>query len=92
MAEMPDRLFNESPSLSLPADRSRRYPRILLVLFLCTLPLINPIVYGDGVGYCAYVRAQLIEHNFDFTHDYQHANPNFREQRNQATESLASNN
>jgi len=69
MAETPARLFNESP----PVDRSRRYTRILLVLFLCTLPLVNPIVHGDGVGYYAYVRAPLIEHNFDFAHNYQHA-------------------
>jgi len=33
-------------------------------LFLCTLPLVNPIVHGDGVGYYAYVRAPLIDHNF----------------------------
>jgi len=46
-------------------DRSRRYPRILLLLFLCTLPLVNLIVHGDGVGYYAYVRAPLIEHDFD---------------------------
>jgi hypothetical protein len=31
-------------------DRSRRYTRIPLILFLCTLPLVNPIVHGDGVG------------------------------------------
>jgi hypothetical protein len=37
----------------------------LLIFFLCTLPLVNPIVHGDGVGYYAYVRAPLIEHNFD---------------------------
>jgi len=76
MAETPAVLFNASPRLSPPApavDRSRRYTRILLILFLCTLPLVNPIVHGDGVGYYAYVRAPLIEHNFDFAHNYQHA-------------------
>src|SRR5215469_12636784 len=55
-------LVNESPGLSPPAppvDRSRRYTRILWILFLCTLPLVNPIVHGDGVGYYAYVRAPL---------------------------------
>ena len=67
-------LFNESPGLNEsppPVDRSRRYTRILVILFLCTLPLVNPIVHGDGVGYYAYVRAPLIEGNFDFPHDYQ---------------------
>ena len=77
MAETPARLFNESP----PADRSRRYPRILLILFLCTLPLVNPIVHGDGVGYYAYVRAPLIQHNLRFEEDWRHANLNFSQSR-----------
>src|SRR6516165_1407269 len=79
MAETPAVLSTESPSLPPPVDRSRRYPRILLLLFLCTLPLVNPIVHGDGVGYYANVRAPLIEHSFRL--DYQHANPNSRDQR-----------
>jgi hypothetical protein len=45
-----------------------------------TLPLVNPIAHGDGVGYYAYVRAALIELNLDFTQDYQYANPSFRGQ------------
>jgi len=54
MVEMPGVVSTESPSLPppvdrSPVDRSRRYPRILLILFLCTLPLVNPIVHGDGV-------------------------------------------
>jgi hypothetical protein len=53
--------------------------RILLVTFLFTLPLLNPWVRGDGVGYYAYARAPLIEHNLDFTRDYQFANDSFRE-------------
>jgi hypothetical protein len=53
----------------------------LLVIFVLTLPLLNPWVRGDGVGYYAYARAPLIEHNLDFTHDYQFANESFREAR-----------
>ena len=64
MAETPAVLFHESPGPPAPEDRSRRYTRILVILFLCTLPLVNPIVHGDGVGYYAYVRGPLIEHNF----------------------------
>jgi len=56
-------------------DHSRRYTRILLILFLCTLPLVNPIVHGDGVGYYAYARAPLIEQNLDSTEDYRYADP-----------------
>ncbi len=53
----------------------------LVILFVLTLPLINPWVRGDGVGYYAYARAPLIEHSLDFTHDYQEANESFREGR-----------
>ena len=63
-------LLNESPEFSPPVDRSRRYPRILLIVFLCALQLVNPIVHGDGVGYYAYVRAPL---RLDFTQDFPQA-------------------
>lgn len=43
--------------------------------------MLNPWVRGDGVGYYAYARAPLIQHNLDFTSDYQHANESFRENR-----------
>lgn len=60
---------------------SHKAERFLLVLFLLSLPLLNPWVRGDGVGYYAYARAPLIEHSLDFTHDYQQANTSFRENR-----------
>jgi hypothetical protein len=59
----------------------RRLEISLLVIFVLTLPLLNPWVRGDGVGYYAYARAPLIEHDLDFTHDYQFANESFREGR-----------
>ena len=59
----------------------RRLEISLLVIFVMTLPLLNPWIRGDGVGYYAYARAPLIEHNLDFTHDYQFANASFREAR-----------
>jgi hypothetical protein len=59
----------------------RALESLLLVLFLLSLPLVNPWVRGDGVGYYAYARAPLIEHSLDFTHDYQAANESFREGR-----------
>jgi hypothetical protein len=51
------------------------------VLFLLSLPMLNPWVRGDGVGYYAFARAPLIQHNLDFTRDYQEANTSFRENR-----------
>jgi hypothetical protein len=43
-----------------------RYHKALLVLFLATLPFVNPMVRGDGVGYYAYLRALLVQHNLRF--------------------------
>lgn len=55
-----------------------QYEKALTILFLLTLPLINPWVRGDGVGYYAYARAMLIEHRLDFEADWQNANTSFR--------------
>lgn len=65
-------------------QQQRRFELFLLLLFLLTVPLLNPWVRGDGVGYYAYARAPLIEHSLDFSHDYQHANESFRENRLEA--------
>ncbi len=67
---------------SLAQPSPARFPeRLLFVLFLFSLPLLNPWVRGDGVGYYALARAPLIEHSFDFSHDYLSANASFREAR-----------
>jgi Dolichyl-phosphate-mannose-protein mannosyltransferase len=58
--------------------RSSKYERILVLLFLLTLPLSNPWVRGDGVGYYAFGRAILIGGNLDFTKDWLDANSSFR--------------
>jgi len=50
--------------------------------FLSAPSLSSILGFAAGVGYCALVRAPLIEHNFDFTQDYKFANPKFRDQRN----------
>jgi hypothetical protein len=63
------------------ARPSRKTERLLLLFFLCSLPFLNPWVRGDGVGYYAFARAPLIQHNLDFTEDYRHANESFRDQR-----------
>jgi hypothetical protein len=62
-------------------ERQFRFKRILLVVFLLSLPLINPIVHGDGVGYYAYARAPLIEHSLHFEEDWRHANLYFSQSR-----------
>jgi hypothetical protein len=69
------------PLNTAPYIKSRALEYALVILFVLTLPLVNPWVRGDGVGYYAYARAPLIEHSLDFTHDYQAANESFREGR-----------
>src|SRR5438309_11587969 len=53
----------------------------MLILFLVSLPLMNPWVRGDGVGYYAFARALLTQRTLDFEPDYQHANQGFRQAR-----------
>src|SRR5215468_10202741 len=67
-------------SLHPPLEASQRRLEVsLIAIFVLTLPLLNPWVRGDGVGYYGYARAPLIERKLDFTHDYQFANESFRE-------------
>jgi hypothetical protein len=60
---------------------SAPFKRILLLVFLSSLVLVNPIVHGDGVGYYAYARAPLIQHNLRFEEDWRHANLYFSQSR-----------
>jgi hypothetical protein len=56
---------------------SYKSTRILAVLFVITLPLVNPWVRGDGVGYYAYIRSLLVEHRLDFQNDWRAGNLSF---------------
>jgi hypothetical protein len=49
----------------------------LLLLFVLTLSLVNPWVRGDGVGYYAFLRSLLIDHNLRFESDYLAGNQSF---------------
>ena len=57
------------------------YQRALLALFLLSLPLANPWVRGDGVGYYAYARALVVNGNLRFEPDWLHANSSFSANR-----------
>jgi hypothetical protein len=48
------------------------YQKILLIIFVVALPLCNPWVSGDGMGYYAYVRSLLVQHNLRFEADWLH--------------------
>lgn len=64
--------------------RFTKYESLLAIIFLLTLPLSNPWVRGDGVGYYAFARSMLIEHRLDFTKDWLAANTSFRMGRTDA--------
>src|SRR5258708_37144191 len=78
---MSESLSHASANFSAGAPSSVKFVRILLVLFLLSLPLVNPLVHGDGVGYYAYARAPLIQHNLRFEEDWRHANLYFSQAR-----------
>jgi hypothetical protein len=61
--------------------RVRLHLFILFAVFVATLPLVNPLVHGDGVGYYAYLRAPIIQHNLRFEEDWRHANQGFMASR-----------
>jgi hypothetical protein len=63
------------------SQRALKHSLWLASLFVLSMPLMNPWVRGDGVGYYAFARAPLIEHSLDFQHDYQSANDSFRDAR-----------
>lgn len=51
-----------------------RTEKFLVVLFLLTLPFISPRVRGDGIGYYAFARSILIDHNLQFNGDWRDPN------------------
>jgi hypothetical protein len=65
-------------TLENPFKRMSGSHKALLLLFVITLPFVNPWVRGDGVGYYAYVRSMLIEGHLDFEKDWEHANQSFQ--------------
>src|SRR5258708_38681796 len=56
---------------------SSLHVRLLFLLLLLTLPFVNPWVRGDGVGYYAYLRSALIDHDLNFENDYLAGNKSF---------------
>jgi hypothetical protein len=74
------RSYSNAPVTARSSASGSAY-RWLLGLFVLSLILINPWVRGDGVGYYAFARAVLVQHNLDFTADYNAANASFRDAR-----------
>ena len=70
----------DAPVSRIVVSRFSIFPaneKLLFFLFLLTLPLANPWVRGDGVGYYAYLRSALIDHDLRFENDYLAGNESF---------------
>src|SRR5262249_55878891 len=79
-SSVPLRLTPSSGAMTTVSKRSAlvlTHPGVLLVVFLLTLPLVNPWVRGDGVGYYAYLHSLLIDHDLNFENEWRNANPSF---------------
>ena len=75
-----DRFVVETSDSPLPASQVKSLTpnaKLLVLVFLLTLPLVNPWVRGDGVGYYAYLRSVLIDHDLRFENDYLAGNKSF---------------
>lgn len=53
--------------------------RTLIIIFLFTLVLINPMIRGDGWGYFSHLRSMVVDFDLDYSNEYEHANPKFKE-------------
>ena len=80
--------MNVSSVMYAPPRRLARWPAaltwppcVLSLLFLLSLPMANPYVHGDGVGYYAYAQSLVIDHDLRFEDDWRAANPGFRQGR-----------
>ena len=65
----------------LPDRKSSSFVKIFFILLLITLPIVNPWVHGDGVGYYAYVHSLLIDHNLAFENEWKAGNASFTQGR-----------
>jgi Dolichyl-phosphate-mannose-protein mannosyltransferase len=68
------------PSQNKVLSSSATFPshaKFLFLFFLLTLPLLNPWVRGDGVGYYAYLQSTLIDHNLRFENNWLAGNQSF---------------
>jgi hypothetical protein len=53
------------------------YGGALVILWILSLPLVNPWVHGDGVGYYAYIHSLLINHTLVFDREWEAGNESF---------------
>lgn len=77
-SELVDAIMGLKPTYPARDRNDARSLLLLVVIFLLTLPLVNPYVRGDGNGYYAYVRSAVIDGDLQFDNEYRRADPVFR--------------
>jgi hypothetical protein len=70
---IPDQTSAAAPSKWRRLASLSGYGKALLVVFLLALPFLHGEVDGDGIGYYAYLRSPLIDHNLSFSGDWKDA-------------------
>jgi len=82
----------KDPNRTKGGERGWRsnYALPLLALFFLSLPLVNPWVRGDGIGYYAYIHSLLIHHNLNFEDEFRAGNTGFTMSRVDANGNLDS--
>jgi hypothetical protein len=55
--------------LKVPESLSRS-EKILILLFFLTIPFVQPQVRDDGIGYYAWARSLILDHNLQFESDW----------------------
>src|SRR2546421_1212536 len=48
---------------------------VLCLLFALSVPLVTPYLRGDGVGYYAWLRSAVMDHDLQFANEYRHGDP-----------------
>jgi len=83
-AEMPGGISTAASSRGDAASAKKEmlfgrvsYGGALVIFWLLSLPLVNPWIHGDGVGYYAYVHSLLIDHDLQFENEWKAGNESF---------------
>lgn len=71
--------YEEKRWFSHNIRRALRGERILILVFVLTLPLVNPIIRGDGWGYFGHLHSIFIDGDLDYENEFARANPKFQE-------------
>jgi hypothetical protein len=62
--------------------------RWLLLIYILTLPLLQPWVNSDGIAYYSQLRSIIIDHNLQFENEFRHYQEQFRQKKSSILQKL----